>query len=320
MIENLLNNGSFWFPEPASDISKTLETLYDFILWGSVILFFGIIFATGYFIYKYIRTDKNQVAEKQIAHNDTLEIAWTVIPLILVMFIFVWGYKDYLELAIPPAQAKEIRVTGKKWFWQFNYPQEGIQTIGEIVVPVGQPIKLIMSSTDVIHSFYVPNMKIKRDVIPNRYTTIWFDANREGTFHVFCTEYCGDGHSKMLAELKVVSYEEYQAWVKEGKESANEDIPLVELGQKIYKAKACNTCHTLDGKPSVGPSWKGIYQANRALTDGNSVKVNDNYLRESIVNPGGKIANGFQPVMPAYAGLLSDREIDALIEFIKEQK
>ena len=319
MTENLLKNGSFWFPKPASDIAGSLEGLYGFILLVSIILFIGIISVTGYFIYKYIQTKQNLTAEKQVAHNDKLEVAWTVIPFLLVCVVFVWGYKDYLTLSIPPAQAKEIRVTGKKWFWQFNYPREGIQTLGELVVPIGQPIKLIMSSTDVLHSFYVPNMKIKRDVLPNKYTTLWFEPNREGTFHVFCTEYCGDGHSKMLATLKVVSFEAYQNWIQEGKDAANEDIPLLELGQKLYVSKACNTCHSLDGSPNVGPTWQNVYGKKRQLVDGQSVTVDENYLRESIVNPVAKVAANFQPVMPSYAGLLSDREIDALIEFIKQQ-
>lgn len=320
MTENLLKNGSFWFPEPATDISASIEGLYLFILAISVVLFVAIIAVTIVFIYKYFSTEKNKKAEKQIAHNNTLEVVWTVIPLFLVGIVFMWGYKDFLSLSIAPAQAQEIRVTGQKWFWQFNYPKDGVQTIGELVVPVNQPIKLIMSSTDVIHSFFVPNMKIKRDVIPNKYTTIWFEANREGNFQVFCTEFCGDGHSQMLADLKVLSLEDYNAWLKDGQAAASDDVPLIELGQTLYTSKACNTCHTIDGSPSVGPSWKGIYGTDRPLADGSSVAVDDNYLRESITVPAAKIAKGYQAIMPAYAGLLSDREIDALIEFIKEQQ
>lgn len=318
MTESLIDKGTAWLPRPATEIAAEIDTLFYVLLWGSVIIFIALFIIGLIFVIKYKRTSQNQKAEKQITHNDAIEITWTVVPLIMVMVIFWWGYKDYLKLSLAPPNAMEIKVTGKKWFWAFEYPKDGIKLLNEFVVPVNTPIRLIMSSEDVIHSFYVPNFRIKRDVLPNRYTSVWFDAKDTGIYQVFCTEYCGDGHSEMLATLKVVSYAEYERWKQESGEDTS--TPLPELGEKLYVAKACNTCHSVDGSNKVGPSWKGIFGSSRALANGDSVKVDPNYLRESIVNPQAKVVKGYPPVMPAYAGLLSDREIDAIIEYIKSLK
>ena len=313
--EQLVGHG--WYPLAATDAASGPDALFYFIYTGSIIIFIGIMIVVAYFLIKYKRSPQNKKASGQLVHQPLLEIAWTVIPFILVMIVFAWGYRDFIKMSIPPVDAMEVRITGKKWLWQIEYPRYGVKTVGELVVPVNTPVKLIMSSEDVIHSFFLPNFRIKRDVIPNRYTRIWFQANREGVFQVFCTEYCGDGHSAMLATLRVVSDEEFKEWLKVG--SSGGDIPLPQLGEKVYTKYACNTCHTLDGKPSVGPTWKGLYDSNRSTETG-SVKADDNYIRESIVNPKAKIVKGYAPVMPAFAGLLSDREIDAVIEFIKAQK
>lgn len=190
--------------------------------------------------------------------------------------------------------------------------------MNEVVVPVNTPIKFLMTADDVLHSMFIPNMRVKKDIIPNHYTRLWFEATRTGTFQMFCTEYCGDGHSNMLATLTVLSHSEYQSWLQSS--GGDEDLPLRELGQKLYTSKACNTCHSLDGSVKTGPSWKGIFSADRALGDGSSVKIDENYIRESIVNPQAKVVKGFAPVMPTYKGLLSDREINGLIEYIKTLK
>lgn len=315
--ESLVKTGTFWFPEAASTEAFNADNLYNFILWGSVLLFIALTVAVGYFLYKYKRTEQNQVASKQITHHDALEITWTIIPLIITMFIFVWGYKGYLSMTVPPANATEIRVTAKKWMWQFEYPN-GNRGIGELVVPVNTPIRLVMSSEDVIHSFYVPNFRIKRDVIPNRYTRIWFQATKPGNYQLFCTEFCGDGHSEMLGTIRVVTPEGYQKWLQEANSSS--DMPLHELGEKVYASKGCNACHSLDGTAKVGPSWKGLYGATRKFTDGKSLIADDNYIRESIMDPKAKVVAGFQPVMPTFAGLLNDREVTGVIEYIKKLK
>jgi cytochrome c oxidase subunit 2 len=315
--EILTKKGSFWFPEEASTEAYHVDGLFNFILYASLILFVGIAAVLFYFVKKYKRTSENQVAQAQVIHNTALEITWTVIPIIIVMFLFYWGFTGYLKMTVPPPNASEIRVTAKKWMWQFDYPN-GNKAVGELVVPVDTPIRLVMSSEDVIHSFFVPNFRIKRDVIPNRYTRIWFEANRTGQFQIFCTEYCGDGHSDMLGSIRVLSKADYAAWLKEANSGA--DLPLDKLGEKVYTSKGCNTCHSTDGSAKTGPTWKGLYGANRSMADGKAVKADDNYLRESMVDPKAKVVAGFQPVMPTFAGLLNDREITGVIEYIKTLK
>jgi len=316
--ESLMGHGSFWLPRSASTVSDNTDLLYNVIMWGSTLLFIAIIAVGIYFVIKYRRTSANMKAEKHVIHNTTLELSWTIIPLILVMIIFVWGYKDYLKLSIPPADSMVINVTGKKWFWQFNYPKEGKNMLNEVVVPQGRPVKLVMTSEDVIHSFYVPNFRVKKDVVPNRYSIVWFEAKDTGVFQVFCTEYCGDGHSGMMATLRVLSQSDYDKWLVESELS--EDIPLDQLGKKLFETKACVTCHSVDGSAKVGPTWKGLFGHHVDLANGQSVEADENYLRESMVAPNAKVVKGFAPVMPTYAGLLKDKEIAALIEYIKTLK
>jgi len=319
-VASLMDGGTFWFPEGVSTFAKSIDDLFSFILYGSLIVFIGMIVATGAFIFLYGKSRKTPRPKKHIVHNLKLELAWTIIPLILMMVVFAWGYKDFLHMSVPPEDAIEIRVQGQKWFWSFEYSETGIKTIGEIVVPVGRAVKLIMSSTDVLHSFFVPNFRVKRDVLPNRYTQIWFEATQEGIYQVFCAEYCGDQHSNMLATVTVLSENDYETWLKSSGEAVSQDQPLDEFGASLYTAKGCNACHSLDGSTVIGPTWQQLYGSERTFTDGTSAVADDNYIRESIVNPQTKIVTGFQPVMPTYSGLLSDRELNAIIEYIKSLK
>lgn len=319
MNEGLIGYGNFILPKAASIIGSEVDSLLYFIIILSIVFFIPIVLTMGYFSYKYRTTNIKKLPKTQLTENHFMELSWTILPLILVMIIFYWGFRDYLKLAISPENAYEIHATGKKWIWVFDYPDTGRKSMNDLVVPVNTPVKLIMSSEDVLHSFYIPNMRIKKDVLPNRYTTLTFNANRIGDFQIFCTEYCGDGHSKMLANLKVLSQDDYKKWQREA-DSADDSTPLPELGKRLYEEKLCNTCHSLDGSKMSGPSWKQLYNAKRELTDGKVVIADDNYLRESIVNPKAKVVKGYMPVMPTYAGLLSDREINGIIEFIKVQK
>ncbi len=316
--QNLMNNGSFILPEAASSIAADIDGLFYILLWGSVAIFSVMVVIGIYFLVKYKRSGANSEASAQITHNDALEIGWTVIPLIIVMIIFVWGYRDYLKLVVPPVDAKEIRVVAKKWLWEFEYPQAGVKRLNELVVPVGQPIKLLMTSTDVLHSFYLPNFRIKKDLVPNRYTRVWFYPEKIGQYHIFCTEYCGDGHSNMGGVLKVVSQSDYDAWLKGG--SSDNEMPLAELGKTVYKSKNCNTCHSVDGARLVGPSWKGLFGSQRQFSDGSRGGVDESYINESILNPAAKVVVGYQAIMPSYSGVLSEREIAGIIEYIKTLK
>lgn len=314
-IQSLTKKGTLYLPENISATLSQFDILFYVIFWLSVALMVGLILFGFFFIISGKRIKKNQLATKQITHNIKLEIIWTIIPTIIVMIIFVWGFKEYLVMRTIQPNSLEIYVTGKKWFWEFTYPN-GKKTIDELVIPVNQPIKLIMSSYDVLHSFYLPNLRVKRDVIPNRYTILSFEATKLGNYNIFCTEYCGDQHSKMIGVLKVVDDQDYTSFLKEV--DFDDTIPLSESGKKIYVKKGCNACHSIDGSNMVGPTWKNLYNKNRNFTDGTSAKADEVYLKESIFYPQRKIVNGYQPVMPSYQGLLVDKEIEALIEYIKE--
>jgi len=316
--ESLIEHGTLWLPRSASTFSNSIDSTFNIITWSSIFMFVCIVAVGIYFIIKYRRTPSNQQAASQVIHNSKLELVWTVIPLVLLIALFFWGYKDYLNMAVPPANAMEIRVIGKKWLWQFEYPKQGVKTLNEIVVPVNQPVKLIMSSDDVIHSFYIPNFRVKKDVLPNRYSRLWFEATSTGNYQIFCTEYCGDGHSGMLANLKVLSQEEYDDWLKNG--SSGDDLPLDKLGEKLYTANACATCHSLDGSSKTGPTWKGLYGKKREFQDGSSAIADDDYIRNSINKPNLKVVKGYAPVMPSYEGLLNERQINGIIEYIKTLK
>lgn len=219
-------------------------------------------------------------------------------------------------MAVPPKDAIEIKVTGQRWLWTFDYP-DGQTSAGELVVPADRPVKLLMSSTDVIHSFYVPAFRLKKDVLPNRYTVLWFEAAGVGNYELYCAEYCGQGHSQMLGNVRVLSEREFQDWLEKGEQETTGGQAPVQLGEKLYKSRACYTCHTTDGADKVGPSFKGVFGHQVTFSDGKTLIVDENYLRESILNPHAKVVKGFQPVMPTYQGVLKDREVDALIAYIK---
>ncbi len=315
--ESLMGKGSFWFPAARTSLAPHTDQLYYWILWASIASFIGLFMVVVYFLWKYKYSPTNKVASKQIIDNIPLEIAWTVIPSLICLVIFYAGYIGFLHISLPPSNATEIHVVARKWMWQFDYPS-GIKSIGELVVPVNEPIKLIMTSEDVVHSLYIPNFRIKRDVIPNRYSRVWFNANAIGNYQIFCAEFCGDGHSAMLGSVRVVSKEDYQKWQKE--QNSGADLPLDVLGEKVYNSKGCNTCHSIDGSPKTGPTWKGLWGSNHKMSDGKMVVADENYIKESILDPKAKVVAGFQPVMPTFAGLLSEREINGIIEYLKKLK
>lgn len=310
------DKGTFWLPPGHSTAAGDVDALFYFIYWVSVVLFVGVVGATAYFAVRYRRKGKPDYTSNP--HNDPLEITWTVIPTILVFVVFVWGFRGYMNLSIVPKDALEIKTTGQKWFWSFDYPS-GATTVNELVVPVDKPIKLLMSSKDVIHSFWVPEFRTKKDVLPNRYTIEWFEATQVGEYQVLCTEYCGTKHSEMLAKVRVVTEREYTEWL-DANSNLGAGMAPEEYGAKLYTTKACVTCHSIDGKPGTGPSFLGIFGHEAQMTDGSKLVVDENYLRESILQPQSKIVAGFQPVMPTFQGILKDREIDALIAYIKTLK
>jgi len=307
--------GTLYLPPPSSTIAGEVDSLFYFIFYASLVLFILVMSATAFFIFRYRRRGKKELTSG-VAHNTRLEILWTIIPTILVFIVFIWGFKTYLKMNVVPSGAIEIKGTGQKWFWTFDYPN-GANTVNDLIVPVGKPIKMLLSSQDVIHSFFVPDFRVKMDVLPNRYTLTWFEATKTGEFEIYCTEYCGKGHSEMLGKVIVKSELDYNSWLEESAMDIPEGMALEDAGAQLYQSKACVTCHSVDGTPGVAPSFKGRYGEMEALADGSQILVDENYLRESILNPQAKVVAGYQPVMPTYQGVLKNRQIDALIAYIK---
>ncbi|MFK8137914.1 MAG: cytochrome c oxidase subunit II [Bdellovibrionales bacterium] len=303
-------------PPQGSTLAGDVDALYWFLIVISVIASLLVIVGMFWFLYSYKRKSESEKTA-YITHNYLAEFLWSFIPLVLFIVSFAWGWKVFHDLRTAPDGAYEVFVKAKKWGWDFEY-KNGMQSPGELVVPVGVPIKLLMRSQDVLHSFYVPSFRIKQDLIPGRYTTAWFEATREGNFRIFCTEYCGLNHSGMIATVKVVSQKNFDAWM-DGK--VIEKLTPVQIGAKAYKTRNCNGCHSVDGSVLVGPSFKGLFGATRNFNNAGSAAADENYIRESILNPGAKVVEGYQDgQMPAYAGIITDEEIQGLIEFIKAQK
>lgn len=310
-----MNPESFWLPAAKAAGAADIDTLFNFLVWMSVGMFVLIVGAAGYWVYKHRRQPGDeQKLSKPTIHSTAMEVFWSVGPLLACIGLFHWGVVQYMNARVAPAGAEQVRVRGRKWAWEFEYANGTITD--KLVVPVGKPVKLIMTSQDVIHSFYVPEFRIKQDVLPGRYSTLWFRADEKGSYQVFCAEYCGLSHSDMLNKVEVVSEEDYQ------KATAGDDpkMPLAEVGKKVFEGKACNSCHSVDGSAKIGPTFKGLYGKTETLADGSTVKVDDNYIRESILNPNAKVVKGYQPIMPAFQGSLKDRQIEGVIEFMKAQK
>ena len=316
MILNAANQTT-WLPQQASTIAAEVDSLFYFVLYWVVFFFVLVLLVTLYFSWKYKSRKKGLTSS--LDHNTTLEITWTVIPLILTLVVFFWGAETYLKMNIVPYGAMEVNVTAQKWSWNFTY-KEGFSNPKDLVVPVNKPVKLLMQSQDVLHSFYVPDFRVKIDVIPNRYMMLWFEPTKIGEFDIFCTEYCGKSHSEMLGKVRVLSQSDYDRWVEEVN-VIDESIPLVEVGKTTYKRYACNTCHSIDGTQETGPSFKGLWGTEVIHEVNDPGTLDENYIRESILYPQKNIVKGFpNGNMPTFKGLIRDREIEGIIEYIKELK
>jgi cytochrome c oxidase subunit 2 len=338
-------------PTAATDVAQSWDTLYWFLVYISAFFFIGIVLAMTIFAVKFRKEVHKK--PKYIHGNTTLEVIWTVIPSILLFVIFGWGWSVYKDMTTAPSDSMEVRVIAKQWLWQFVY-KNGTSTIGDLYVPVNRPVKLIMSAEDVLHGFFIPNFRVKSDVVPGMYTYVWFEAKMPGIHQVFCTEYCGTSHSGMLARVIVLTEPQWKDWLG-GKKidvdqlpadptypgyranrlgegltavsaSANgkpQQLSLAEKGKQVVAAKGCVACHSVDGSKLVGPSYKGIYGTDvKVLADGKpmTVKVDDSYIRESIEYPMAKIVEGYPPAMPVYKGLVNEEELGEIIEYIKSLK
>jgi cytochrome c oxidase subunit 2 len=310
---------TFWMPQAAATQAKDVDWLFYGITALSIFCFVGVSAATIYFAWRY-RARRGHRAEPSSSHNDVMEVTWTVIPSIICVFIFIVGWKGFLDLQTPPDHAIEVQVTAEKWNWTFTYKTaSGVFSDANLHVPVDRPVRLIMRSKDVLHSLWVPAFRIKQDVIPNRYTKLWFDATKPGVYRLYCTEYCGTGHSKMKHLVQVHEAGGFEKWLEDA-EAAILDMPPAQLGEYLYKNRGCTQCHSVDGSAKTGPTWKGIWGATHKLADGSSVAVDENYIRESILEPKNKVVSGYSPVMPSFKGQLKDEQIDGVIEYIKTLK
>lgn len=312
-----MNSGNFLLPPQKSTIAADIDALFNFINLVSAVILIGIVIAMVYFVWKYRRKTYNDVTSL-VDHNTALEVWWSGIPLGLIIFVFMWGFNDFMKMRTTPGDAYEIHVTGKSWLWEYTYVNGG-KVLNDLYVPAGRPIKLVMTSSDVLHSFYVPDYRVKQDVVPGRYTTIWFEVLEPGESQIFCTEYCGRSHSDMMGKVYALEQSEFDEWLKSSG-GRPEDVPLAEWGQKLYASSGCQACHSVDGSAIIGPSFLGSWESQRQFTDGTSGVVDENYIRESIAYPNAKLVQGYQPVMPAYDGTFSDDDLSAIIEFIKSLK
>ena len=311
MWEKLFNELSF-FPEGASTLAWEIDAIYLFAV-AITVVFTLLIFALMIVLaVKFRRTDEDFVP-KPIHGSAPLEIVWSIIPFVITMVLFGWGAYVFFKYSNPPAGAMDVHVVGKQWMWKVQHP-EGKREINELHVPIDQPVRLIMTSEDVLHSFYIPAFRIKRDTVPGRYSVIWFEANKTGEFHLFCAEYCGTEHSRMIGKVVVLSRPDYEEWLQT-EENGAQDSPVV-AGERLFTQKRCDSCHA-EGGVGKAPSLAGIYGTQVLLADGSRVVADESYLRESILDPKHRVVDGFTPVMPTFQGQLSEEQVLELIAYIK---
>jgi cytochrome c oxidase subunit 2 len=302
-------HASALFPAEASGIAPYVDSLYFFlvlmtIVGTSLVATLLLVFSIRY------RREKSPVAT-QIEGSTLLEATWTIIPLAIFLVAFVWGALLYFRIYDPPTNAMNIYIVGKQWMWKAEHPG-GQHEIDALHVPLGKPIQLTMISQDVFHSFSVPDFRIKREVIPGRYSTVWFEATQVGTYHLFCTQYCGTQHAGMVGEVTVMTPGDYKKWL----EQSNSGQSLAQNGERLFASMGCNSCH--NGTASArGPNLAGVYGSKLMLTNGSQILVDDAYLRDAILNPSEHVTAGFAPIMPTYQGQISEDGLIDLVEFIK---
>lgn len=299
------------FPEQASSLAAEVDAVYFYLCAVSV--FFSVLIA-ALIVFFAIRYRQGSRADRTTGagHFFAIEVTWIIIPFVLTMIMFFWGADIYFRIARAPDNAIVVNTVAKQWMWKFQHP-EGKSEINDLHVPLGQPVRMNMISEDVIHSFYVPAFRVKQDVLPGRYTSIWFEATRLGEYHLFCAEYCGAKHSEMKGKVIVMEPSQYQDWLAGG---ARGDTP-VEAGRKLFEERRCDQCHKPLGEQGRGPPLEGLFNTQVPLTNGQSVIADEAYIRESILRPQAKLHAGYQPLMPTFEGQIGEEGILHLIAYIK---
>jgi cytochrome c oxidase subunit II len=322
-------NKILFLPERASTFAERVDVLHYFVVGTTMVMSAGVGLAALFFFFRYRRRVPNQTTE-YVTPDLKTEFLFVSVPLVFFLAWFAIGFRDFTWVTTPPKDAMDVYVMGKQWMWKFAYP-EGPNGVNVLHVPANRPVRLLITSRDVLHSFFVPAFRIKMDALPGRYTQVWFEATKPGTYQVLCTEYCGLSHSKMLAEVVVLAPEDFEEWLKEqqrgrlqGRQDALADTSLVppvarmaEQGEKLAGSQGCLKCHTVDGTPHVGPTFLGLYDREEKLADGQTVRVDEAYITQSMMDPGAHLVVGYQNVMPTYQGKLQGPETAAIVEYLK---
>jgi cytochrome c oxidase subunit 2 len=302
---------TFWLPKGASTIAPSVDLLFNWIMWICIFFFFLVTILLVLFVvmFRHRPGVKRDVAA---GHNTPLELTWTLVPSVIVVFLYYYGFREYMNMAIEPPNSYEIMATGQMWHWSFTYPNG--HTDDELHVPINTPVRIVLQSQDVIHNLYIPAFRVKKDAVPGRYNRMWFEATDVGDYDVFCSAYCGTNHSTMRAKAVVQSPEEFKAWLAKALEQDNSGPPEAK-GKRAYMRYGCVGCHTIDGSKLTGPSWKDLWGSTVNLTGGQTVLANEPYIIESIRVPGAKIVDGFSNVMPVLP--VTDADIQNIIAFMK---
>jgi len=325
-----VDDGQWWMPKQASTFAPQVDNLFYFILWVSVFFFMLVAILMVIFVIKY-RHREGHTATPTPSHSTALELTWTVIPTILVLTMFYFGFKAYMDMAVAPPNSYEVQVTAQTWAWSFTYPN-GYTSGAELHVPRGVPVRLVLSSQDVIHSLFIPNFRIKKDAVPGRYNRFWFEATEVGEYPIYCAEYCGAQHSEMLGKVVVhpVNARDvnpagseaekitFSEWLEKASDWEKAGIAPAEAGKKLYDR--CKQCHSLDGSAGTGPTFKDLWGREEEMSDGTKILVDENYVHESIINPNAHIVKGYPSpsVMPTFKGQLKEpRDINAIIALLK---
>ena len=301
------------FPEQASTMAPRVDQLYFFLLGVSVFFATLILILIIAFAVKYRRRSDDE-QPRPISGNLGLEILWTVVPLSLTLVMFVWGARLFFITFYPPTDALEINVVAKQWMWKVQHA-EGRSEIDELHIPTGRPVKLIMTSQDVIHDFFVPAFRVKNDVLPGRYTTLWFEATKPGAYRLFCSQYCGTQHSGMIGHIIALEPAEFQTWLSGGAVA----VSMATAGENLFRKLGCISCHAANDS-GRGPSLAGLLGKAVRLQSGATVTADENYIRESILEPQAKIVAGYPSIMPTFKGLISEDGIMQIIAYLKSLK
>jgi cytochrome c oxidase subunit 2 len=299
-----------FFPTEASTTASRVDLLF-FALMGIIVIFTTLIFVGVIFFSIRYRHGSRASRKGATSENLKLELAWTIIPLCITMGVFIWASKLYFDMHVPPKNAMDIYVVGKQWMWYIQHP-EGNREINELHVPLGKPVRLILTSQDVIHDFFIPAFRVKQDVIPGRYTTEWFQATKLGEYHLFCAQYCGTGHAQMVGKVIVMQPWEYEQWLA-GKSSG---VAMSSSGEQLFTQFGCVTCHRQDNT-GRGPSLVGLFGQKVLLQTGQTVIANMDYIRESILDPRAKVVATYQPIMPTFKSQIDQAQLMQLIEYVK---